>query len=73
VRNYYREQHGDAGTPCFWSKTMLWKLRCLSKQLFSELVASNPENHRMIADARALVGFFEAITKGTHDDDDFYD
>ncbi len=52
---------------------MLWKLRCLSKQLFSELVASNPENHRMIADAKALVGFFEAITKGTHDDDDFYD
>jgi hypothetical protein len=47
--------------------------KSLSKQLFSELVAAHPENHRMIADARALVTFFEVITKGTHDDDDFHD
>ena len=52
---------------------MLWRLRGLAKQLFSELVAAHPENHRMIADARALVTFFEVITKGTHDDDDFHD
>jgi hypothetical protein len=73
LRSYYREKHGDPATPCFWSKTMLWRLRGLAKQLFSELVAAHPENHRMIADARALVTFFEVITKGTHDDDDFHD
>ena len=52
---------------------MIHRLKCLSKQLFSELVANQPGNHRMIADAQALVTFFDAIMKGTNDGNDFYD
>lgn len=73
MRSQYQEQHGDIGTPCFWNKSMIHRLKCLSKQLFSELVARQPENHRMIADTQALVTFFDAIMRGTSDGNDFYD
>lgn len=52
---------------------MIHRLKCLSKQLFSELVANQPGNHRMIADTQALVTFLDAIMKGTNDGNDFYD
>lgn len=71
MKSHYRERHGDVGTPCFWNKTMVFRLKCLAKQLFSELNAIRPENHRMVADAQALVTFLDAIMKGTRDDIDF--
>jgi hypothetical protein len=52
---------------------MIHRLKCLSKQLSFELVAIQPQNRRMIADAQALVTFFDAIMRGTSDGNDFYD
>lgn len=71
--NHYREKHGDIGTPCFWSRPMINNLKCLSSRLLVEMLATCPENHRLIADTRALVTFFDAIMKGTDDGNDLYD
>lgn len=73
MRNIYCESHGDIGTPCFWSKSMIFRLKALAKQLFSELHDKCPENHRMISDAQALITFLDAVSRGTEHDMDFDD